>query len=181
MLGACEPYYAKEIYLPEERCFMNRIQPRVDELVPLERIYAEELKEKLSTNDLVLLLHRNYVHHEQMRLFRNALSRADGSLEIYSNKIYKYAFEQLERNDVLRFFVCHNAVLIGKSEKLPNYLTALKKVPQLILLAGHLDGKYLVNRDQLVTMARSVDLDLCRAHLCNTLDLHGVELSRILR
>ncbi|KAG9510591.1 Peptidyl-prolyl cis-trans isomerase FKBP14 [Fragariocoptes setiger] len=180
LLAACQPYYDRDYRSPSEKCTLGKSQIQQVKIHPLEEIYAKELEQDLRDYDLHLLMHRNYVHIQSNRVYKNTIIKLGGKFQQnINNNILRLAFGAVGREEAFRFFYSYNALITGRSDDLAGYLKALKKMPQLPLLAGYV-GPYLLNKDQLTLISESNNIEKSLAALSLTLTLQSMQMSRML-
>lgn len=178
MLAASQPYYKRKYILQSDSC--KGIKPPLHELEPLQRIYANELFEAVKANDFVLFLQHNYTPFQSERVYKNTLIKSGGQFYSHRNVVYKDVFENLGINQVMSLFCSRNSLVLGKLDKLPNCVRALRRMPQFILLAGCIENE-VYSYDQLQLFSDSPDLDMCRATLTSILETPAVELYQNLK
>lgn len=173
MLAASEPYIRKKYFLPEESC--KGTTPPVIELSPLNKIEAKELVDELKQSEVVLFMQYNYTPFQSERKYKNTIIKSGGNFHALSNPVYKEAFRILNMSHLNDLFIGRNAIITGRAECLPRCVTAMKKMPQFILLAGMIDN-HIYNLDTLRLISASPSLDQTRANLLNTLTTPASEL-----
>lgn len=177
MLAAAQPYYKREYKLPEETC--KGIPNHEFELLPIEKIYVNELLEELQKVNYALLVQYNDTLFQNDRVYRNTLTKLGGKFQTYNNKIYKEVFKSLGHASSNFMFVARNALVTGQIESLPACVKALKGMPTFILLGGYVDNN-LYDIKMLNSIAQTKDINQSRSILVRTLETPSIELAGIL-
>lgn len=173
MLAASEPYIKRKYVLQSDSCF--GLGNKVNELEPLQKIYADELLEAVKKNDFVLFIQHNYTPFETYRVNRNILIKSGAQIYSHRNVVYREVFRQLDLDRLDHLFVTRNSVILGPVDKLPACVKAVNKMPSFMLLAGCIENE-IYNYEQLQKISLSPDLDICRATLTSILETPAVEL-----
>nr|CAD7458907.1 unnamed protein product [Timema tahoe] len=98
-----------------------------------------------------------------------ALKKQDMHLKIYGRSTLKMAVENTRYEVVLKLFESHNLVVFSAEPQVGKLLKLLKKIPQLALLAGIVDGQFL-SKNELVRYSALPDLQTSRAGLVTVLN-----------
>lgn len=178
MLAASEHYYKRKYISQSDSCVGTN--PRVYELHPLQRIYADELSSAVKSNDFVLFIQHNYTPFQSERVYKNTLIKSGGMIYSHRNEVYKEVFSNLGLEEVKNLFVTRNTLVLGKIDSLPNCVKALRKMPQFLLLAGCINNE-VYSYEQLQQISATSDLDACRATLTSILETPAIELYQNLR
>lgn len=173
MLAASEPYIKRKYVQPGESC-KGTTSP-VIEMHPLDRILCNELVEELKQSEIVLFFQYNYTPFQSERVYINTIIKSGGKLHALKNQVYKEAFTILQMEHTHCLFNGRNGLITGQIDCLPRCVTALRKMPQFILLAGMINN-HLYQFDQLKLFAASPSLDQSRANLLNTLTIPASEM-----
>lgn len=173
MLSATQPYYRKEFVLTEETCRGYVMQETP--LHPLEKIYVNELVDKINQSNFLLFVQYTYTIFQNDRVYRNTITKTGSQFNDYNNKVYKEALNILGRNQATHLLVTRNALITGTYESLPKCILSLNKMPEYILLCGYIDD-HLYNIDQLKLITSMKDLNTSRANLVATLTTPSINL-----
>lgn len=175
MLASTQPYIRRKYELPSETCKGNI--PKDHQMEPLEKIYVNEVMDDIKQNDFVLFIQHNYTPFQSERVYKNTLIKNGGIFRSHRNVVYKEVFKRLGVDDkIQQLFVTRNSIVIGQVDKLPACVGALRKMPQFILLGGCIDGE-IYNYEDLQSISRQQNIDLCRANLLAVLETPLAELS----
>lgn len=174
MLAAAEPYYRRKYNLQSDTC--TGAKPKIHELHPLQKIYANELIEAIEKNDFVLFIQHNYTPFQSERVYKNTLIKSGGSFVSHRNEVYRDVFHRLGLNALQHLFVTRNSLILGPVDKLPKCVNALRKMPQFLLLGGCIE-KEIYSYKQLQLISQSPNLDQCRAQLLSILETPAIDLA----
>nr|CAD7440239.1 unnamed protein product [Timema bartmani] len=118
---------------------------------------------------MVAFFHRNPWTAEDRFKAYVALKKQDMHLKIYGRSTLKMAVENTRYEVVLKLFESHNLVVFSAEPQVGKLLKLLKKIPQLALLAGIVDGQFL-SKNELVRYSALPDLQTSRAGLVTVLN-----------
>lgn len=173
MLAACEPYFKRKFISQEENCKANLVKKI--ELHPLERIMVKELLDDIKRSNFILFVQYNYAKFQSDRVYKNTITKSGGKFHALNNNIYREAFKTLNRDDLSHLFITRNALITGQSDKLPTCVNVMRRMPQLVLLAGMIDN-HLYEIDQIRSIASTPNLEQARANLLSVLTTPSIEL-----
>lgn len=174
LLTATQPYFKRKFLSPEETCKGHNIG--AVPLLPLEKIYVEELIEDIKNNNFILFIQYTFTEFQSERVYKNNITKSGGTFHSFNNRVYKEAFKMLNKNEVLSLFITRNALVTGKDNDLVKCVNAIKKMPQFLMLAGYIDG-HLYNYEQLLNMS---DLKTSLLRLTSLLSSSAINLSATL-
>lgn len=175
MLAYTEPYQRGDFRPHHEKCKGNH--SATTELLPISKIYVEELLQDLATREFTLFLQHNYIPYQTERPYRNTITKSGGTFISHKNVVLKEVFlNRLGYDKLKNFFITRNSIVVGPLDKMGACVMALRKMPQFLLLAGLID-KEIVTHDQLQMMAAFSNIDQCRASLVATLETPAIDLA----
>nr|CAD7568407.1 unnamed protein product [Timema californicum] len=157
--------------------FRNRIniqRPRAPHYIrakenPFERLLAREILKWFNRSQMVAFFHRNpWTAEDQFKAYV-ALKKQDMHLKIYGRSTLKMAVENTRYEIVLKLFESHNLLVFSAEPQVGKLLKLLKKIPQLTLLAGIVDGQFL-SKKELVRYSALPDLQTSRAGLVTVIN-----------
>lgn len=174
MLAYTEPYYKRNIAPPSETCM--GYQPKVHELLPISKIYADELEETVNQSEFVLFIQHNYIPARVERPSRNTITKSGGEFISHKNVVLKEVFcNRLGYEKLNHLFIIRNSLVVGPLDRLGACVLAINKISQFLLLAGLIE-KELIFHDQLQAIAVQPSLDSARASLVATLETPAQDL-----
>nr|CAD7431488.1 unnamed protein product [Timema monikensis] len=136
---------------------------------PFERLLAREILKWFNRSQMVAFFHRNpWTAEDQFKAYV-ALKKQDMHLKIYGRSTLKMAVENTRYEVVLKLFESHNLVVFSAEPQVGKLLKLLKKIPQLTLLAGIVDGQFL-SKKELVRYSTLPDLQTSRAGLVTVIN-----------
>nr|CAD7198086.1 unnamed protein product [Timema douglasi] len=136
---------------------------------PFEKLLAREILKWFNRSQMVAFFHRNpWTAEDQFKAYV-ALKKQDMHLKIYGHSTLKMAVENTRYEVVLKLFESHNLVVFSAEPQVGKLLKLLKKIPQLTLLAGIVDGQFL-SKKELVRYSALPDLQTSRAGLVTVIN-----------
>ncbi|XP_058121597.1 large ribosomal subunit protein uL10m [Anopheles ziemanni] len=140
---------------------------------PYETIIAREARNWFDHSNLVAFLHVNSIRQEDMFKAQVVLHRHNISVKVYGKSIMRKALAGTKFETILPLFEAKTAIVFApEPQKIKQVLSVLKKTPQLVLLAGIVEGR-LLSRNEFVSYATMPDLTTTRAQLAAVLDSAG--------
>ncbi|XP_058819859.1 large ribosomal subunit protein uL10m [Topomyia yanbarensis] len=140
---------------------------------PYEKIIARDVRNWLDHSRMVAFVHINSIKEEEVFKFQVALHRFQMSYKIYGKSIIQKAVNGTKYETILSLFEARTAFIFCPDEtKARQLLSVLKKTPQLILLAGIVEGEFL-SKTEFMNFASLPDLTTARAQLAAVLDSAG--------
>lgn len=148
---------------------------RDDEEIALQRILANEVREKLDNSRLVAFFHANPMENDNLFKAKVLFHRQNMKLDSLGRKTMEMAVEGSKYEAILSLFVSRNMVLFSPEAKILPMMKINKKFPQLTLLAGIYEGQFL-SRDKLVHLSTIPNIETAQAALVQTLNGVGAQL-----
>ncbi|XP_058062889.1 large ribosomal subunit protein uL10m [Anopheles bellator] len=170
VLEIVKPFYKKPEFnapcLEAQRTIEHK---KIDN--PYEVIIAREARNWFEQSRLVAFLHINSIRQEDMFKMQVALHRHNVTVKVYGKSIIRKAVLGTKFEAILPLFEAKTALVFCSDErKINQVLSVLKKTPQVVLLAGIVEGRFL-SRNEFVAYAGMPDLTTVRAQLAAV--LHG--------
>lgn len=147
---------------------------------PYEFILAREVKNWFDHSQMVAILHVNPINGEDFFKARVALHKSGGmQLKKYGAGVLEKALRESCYEDVLKLMVtktfCTCLVFSPEHKNVATLLKIVKKIPQLHLLSGIVDGR-LLSKNEFTDYAKMPDIDIVRSQLANVLNMAGNQL-----
>lgn len=151
-------------------------------LHPYESILAKELFDCFDSSKMILICHTNSMDGFEFFNFKVAMHKKNIQTKVFSRKIIKGAIEDTKFNAMLPLLTnsTHSCMLFSDEWNVNDVLTALKKLPKVILLAGTLGDRYM-SRNELENYAKLPDLSTVRAQFVATMNSVGGQLTNHLQ
>ncbi|XP_049534585.1 39S ribosomal protein L10, mitochondrial [Anopheles darlingi] len=172
VLEVVKPYYKKPSFnAPCVEAQLTQETRKVEN--PYEAIVAREARNWFEQSRLVAFLHVNSIRQEDMFKVQVALHRHQVTVKVYGKSIMQKAVQGTKFEPILPLFEAKTALVFGPEErKINQLLSVLKKAPQLVLLAGIVEGR-LLSKQELVAYASMPDLTTVRAQFAAVLESAG--------
>ncbi|KAJ8934202.1 hypothetical protein NQ314_013519 [Rhamnusium bicolor] len=136
---------------------------------PFQRIIAQELYRWFTTSRLVVFYHLNPMNAEEQYKAYVLFKKQKMHFKKYGKKTLEMAVKGTPYEAVLDFYVSHNMTVFSPDPEINKMLNITKKFPQLILLAGIYEGKFM-SKDELVKYSLIPNLQAAQASLLQTLN-----------
>ncbi|KAG5892976.1 hypothetical protein JTB14_015020 [Gonioctena quinquepunctata] len=154
---------------PDEQLFNK------DEENPFQRFLAQELYRWFTTSRLVIFYHHNSMNSDDEFKAFVMFKKHKMHFKKYGKKTLEMAVKGTPYDTLLNFYVSQNMTVFSPEPDIRKVLSITKKFPQLVLLAGILDGK-LINKDDLIKYSMIPNLQTAQAGLVQTLNSAGSRL-----
>lgn len=138
---------------------------------PYEKIIAREILNWFDSSKLVAICHQNSMTQEELFELKVPLKRANMIYKQYSQKLMKLALTDSPYAATLTLYKTSFGVIFGSDTNVTDFQKIVKKFPQVILLAGILEGQVL-NKDDFLRYGK-MDLTTSRMHLVQLLQSAG--------
>jgi ribosomal protein L10 len=138
---------------------------------PYQKIIAREVRNWFDNSKLVAICHQNSMTMEEVFELRVPLKRANMYYKQYSRKIMKLALSDSPYAATLPLYRASHGVVFGSDTNITDLQKIIKKFPQIILLAGVLEGQVL-SRDDFLRYGK-MDLTTSRMQLVQLLQNAG--------
>lgn len=136
---------------------------------PYERLIAKEAKNWFDSSKTILFFHQNSIASEDQFNAKVAFHKNSMTYKVYSRKILSLALEGSKFEGILPFFTSHNSIVFSPHIDISPVLKIVKKIPQMILLAGIIEMRFL-NKDEIIQVSKTPSLQICLSQLVQTLD-----------
>jgi large subunit ribosomal protein L10 len=178
-LAVTTPIYPKEkrpMPCPEEAMSMLKQK----ENNPYEITLAREVKNWFDHSQMIAVFHINPISGEDFFKARVALHKSGGmQLKKYGAAIMERALSDSNYEAISKLLVtktfCTCLVFSPEHKKVSTLLKVVKKIPQLHLLGGIVDGR-LLSKNEFTDYAKMPNIDIVRSQLANVLNLAGSQL-----
>lgn len=189
--------------LPLQRnCYDNELRInalKTKPVNPYDTIIAREAANWFKQSKMIAFFHLNSIQSDDMFKVRVALHKHNIHVKIYGKAVLKQALEGTKFETVLPLFEARNCIAFSPNMEINKMLKAVRRTPQLILLAGIVEDQLLSKNEltelatgpnlmqkqmQLVQLLNSVggsvvnNLQTHQTQLSNLLDLHADGLSK---
>lgn len=159
-----------------ERCRMKLTgKKKIIEKGPYSLIIAREVRQHFENSKVVAFFHMNPIKAEPQFDAQVAFHKQGMKLKAYNKNILQLALEGTKFEPILPLFQSSSSVVFSPEPKLPQILKISKKIPQMILLAGYAEERYL-SKNELVALAQMADIQVTRAQFAAVLDSVGGQL-----
>lgn len=139
---------------------------------PYEGIIAKEVANWFNNSKMVAIFHVNSISADDMFKVRVQLFKQNMHLKVYSKHVMSQALLGTKFETILPLFDSNNGIVFSPEQNLPKLLKTVKKVPQMMLLAGIVEDR-LMSKTQLQTYADLPSLDIVRAQFAAILQNAG--------
>ncbi|RLU20682.1 hypothetical protein DMN91_007295 [Ooceraea biroi] len=138
---------------------------------PYEKIIAREVRNWFDNSKMIAICHQNTMSSEDEFEFRVPLKKANMYYKRYSKRIMKLALEDSPYAATERLYRSHFSLVFGSDRTVAAFEKIVKKFPQVILMAGILEGRILSKEDFL--KYGKMDLTTAQVHLVQVLQSAG--------
>ncbi|XP_017068604.2 39S ribosomal protein L10, mitochondrial [Drosophila eugracilis] len=152
-------------------CFKTRAE-RTHQHVenPYNDIIAREIRNWLDHSKLVAIFHLNSINADEIFRVRVQLHKQNLHLKSYGSKIIGQAVADTRYEAILPLFHSNHCIVFSPDQqKTATLLKITRKVPQMVLLGGIVEGTML-SRNQLLTYAQMPGLQAAQAQLVHILN-----------
>ncbi|XP_043288704.1 39S ribosomal protein L10, mitochondrial [Venturia canescens] len=152
-----------------------RAQPKEEKIEaephPYKRILAREIFERFESSKMVGFLHKNSISGEDSFDLAVALHRKNMTLKSYGHGLMKIAVGDTRFENILQLFNSPNYLVFGAEPEVAALQKIVKRFPQVVLIAGILEGRLLHLNDFL--KYGNMDITEARSGLVHTLQTAG--------
>lgn len=138
---------------------------------PYEILLARELREAFDTSEMILICHKNSIKGLDYFRFKVALHKKNVKVKVNGAQVRKTALKGTKYESLLELMNVSNCMLFGDASSIGDILKILRKVPQMILLAGTMSDRIL-SKNELVEYSE-LDLQTARAQFAASLNTAG--------
>ncbi|XP_018574938.1 39S ribosomal protein L10, mitochondrial [Anoplophora glabripennis] len=142
---------------------------------PFQRIIAQELYRWFTSSRLVVFYHLNPMSSEDQFKAYALFKKQKMHFKQYGKKTLEVAVKGTPYEVVLDFYVSQNMTVFSPEPDIKKMLNITKKFPQLILLAGIYEGRF-VSKDELTGYSLIPNLQAAQAGFVQTLNSIGGQL-----
>lgn len=139
---------------------------------PYEKIIAKEVANWFNSSKMVAIFHVNSISADDMFNVRVQLYKQNMHLKVYSKYVMSQALLGTKFESVLPLFDSSNGIVFSPDQNLTKLLKTVKKIPQMMLLAGIVEGR-LMSKTELQNFADLPSLDIVRAQFAAILQNAG--------
>lgn len=147
---------------------------------PYHAIIAREVREQFDASQLIVFFHENPFKAEANFDAQVAFHKQGMKLKSYGRTIMSVALKGSIYKPIMPLFATKTSIVFSPEPKVAQVLKIVKKIPQLILMAGIAHGRYL-SKNELERLAQMPDLQVTRAQFAAVLDSVGGQLVRDLQ
>ncbi|XP_018051194.1 PREDICTED: partitioning defective 3 homolog [Atta colombica] len=157
----------------EELCYKARTLKEEKEMKynPYERIIAREIRNWFDNSKMIAICHQNSMTAEDAFELAVPLKKLNMYYKRYNNKIMKLALTDSPYTATMPLYSSQFCIVFGSDINVAGFEKIIKKFPQVILLAGVLEGQVLNKKDFL--KYGKMDLTSTRIHLVQVLQSAG--------
>jgi len=148
-----------------------QIKEKEEEYNPYQRIIAREVRNWFDNSKMVAICHQNSMTAEDEFELAVPLRRANMYYKRYSTKIMKLALMDSPYTVTTPLYTSQFSIMFGSDTNVTAFEKIIKKFPQVILLAGILEGRVL-SKDDFLKYGK-MDLTSSRVHLVQLLQNAG--------
>lgn len=138
---------------------------------PYQRIIARDVRDWFDKSKLIAICHRNSMTQDEIFDFRVELKKVNMEYKQYSLMIMKLALSDSPYTATLPLYKATFCIIFGCDTNVTGFQKIVKKFPQIIFLAGLLEGQ-LLNKDDFLRYGK-MDLTTSRMHLVQLLQSAG--------
>lgn len=143
----------------------------VESINPYQIIIGREVLNWFNNSKMIAFLHKNSIKSEDEFEFNVSLRRENMYLKYYGYKTMEAGLKGTKYENVLQLWGAPGNIVFCDKPKVDKLLKIIKKTPQMILMAGILDGVFLNVND--FKKYGSMDLTTAQAGLVQTLRTAG--------
>ncbi|KAK5645937.1 hypothetical protein RI129_004401 [Pyrocoelia pectoralis] len=175
-LELTKPMYInpKSLQTPLERCNKGAIFNKNVEN-PYQEIIAGEVFRWFKSSRLVAFYHMNPMSSDQQFKAFTLFKKEKMHFQNFGRRTMEMAIKGTEYEAALALYVSRNFIVFSPEPEIKKLLNITKKFPQIILMAGILEGKF-VNKDELLKYSLIPNLQTAQADLLQTLNSLGGQL-----
>ncbi|KAG5306302.1 PAR3L protein, partial [Acromyrmex insinuator] len=157
----------------EELCYNARTAKKKEEIEynPYQRIIAREVRNWFDNSKMIAICHQNSMTSEDAFELAVPLKKLNMYYKRYSNTIMKLALTDSPYTATMPLYSSQFCIVFGSDTNVAGFEKIIKKFPQVILLAGILEGQVLDKKDFL--KYGKMDLTSARVHLVQVLQSAG--------
>ncbi|XP_011161104.2 39S ribosomal protein L10, mitochondrial isoform X2 [Solenopsis invicta] len=138
---------------------------------PYQRILAREVRNWFDNSKMIAICHQNSMTAEDEFELKVPLKRANMYYKRYSRDIVKLALKGSPYSATMPLYSSKFSIVFGSDVNVVAFEKIVKKFPQVILLAGILEGRVL-NKEDFLRYGK-MDLTSSRVHLVQLLQNAG--------
>ncbi|KAH6937806.1 hypothetical protein HPB50_004168 [Hyalomma asiaticum] len=165
ILEACKPIIPPSTEPEWERCGMAKSIEVEREPHPYNRIRANILRNELHEAKLICFMHENPIAREDRRKAYNMLFKKNFFLKAYNNETVRLAITGTKFESAMPFTLSRNALILSPETDVVTLFKLFKKMPQLILLAGIVHGRFL-SRNELQWLSTVPNIEYLQGQTC---------------
>ncbi|XP_017778149.1 PREDICTED: 39S ribosomal protein L10, mitochondrial [Nicrophorus vespilloides] len=139
---------------------------------PLQNIYANETLEKFQSSKMIVFFHMNPMSAEEHFKAYVTFNKQNMLYKNIGKKTLDIALKGTPYEAILNFYMCHNMIVFSPEMQIKKLLKISKRFPQLVVLAGVLDGRF-VSKDELLYYSNIPNIQTAQAQLVHTLNSIG--------
>lgn len=138
---------------------------------PYEKIIARELRNWMEHSRMIAVFHRNWLHSEDELDLKIQLKRENMYYKVYGRAVVNEGLKDSPYTGIEPLMLAPTGFIFCPDMKVPALLKILKTFPQLVLIAGYLEGR-LLTHDKFMDYGK-LDLQSVQADLVSTLQKAG--------
>lgn len=160
-----EPIYPQKVRY--DRCFRKHFENEVEN--PYNDIIAREVLNWMNHSRLVGIFHMNSMKADEVFDIRVKLHKQNMHLKSYGKVIMQKALLESGYEAILPLCRKHYCLVFSPELKIRQLVKLVRKMPQLILLAGVVENQ-LLNRNEIMALTKVPNLQSAQAELVQTLN-----------
>ncbi|CAH1275493.1 unnamed protein product [Diabrotica balteata] len=160
-----------------ELCKFNvKVNKDEEEFNPLQKIYAKEIYDRLTSSKLIVFFHYNSMKADEEFKYYAMYKKQGMELKKYGKKLIKATVKGTPYEAILDFYVTqHNIMLFCPEAEISKVLKINRKCSQLVLLAAILENR-LISKDDLLKYSKIPNVETAQAELVQTMNRMGSQL-----
>ncbi|XP_076458846.1 large ribosomal subunit protein uL10m-like isoform X2 [Babylonia areolata] len=145
-----------------------KILESLHEVNPYEEFLLKQCTKMLEENRMVAVCQALPMSAEQRKAAGNKLLKKGLKLCFFSNPLMRQSIDDSVLVNLSPLLISHNLFVVSKEPLIQDLVAILRKIPELILLGGRVDG-YLLSREAMLKCAKLPSLDVLRGELVTIL------------
>ncbi|KAB0791825.1 hypothetical protein PPYR_09147 [Photinus pyralis] len=173
-LELTKPMFPRKVKTPIEFCNKGNIYAKDGEN-PYQEIIAGEVFRWFQSSRLVAFYHMNPMSSDQKFKAFASFKKEKMHFQNFGRRTMELAVKGTAYEAALSLYVSRNFIVFSPEPEIKKLLKISKKFPEIILMAGIYEGKFL-SKDELVSYSAIPNIQTAQADLVRTLDSLGGQL-----
>ncbi|XP_044750125.1 39S ribosomal protein L10, mitochondrial [Coccinella septempunctata] len=178
-LEICKPIFesSKKNKTMVELCGINKNRKEEEVDNPFQRIIAKEALGYFQSSRLIAFYHFNHMTGIEQFKALSMFHKEGMHMKWLGKKTLEMALKGTPYETVLDFYMSRNMTVFSTEPKVKQLLRINKRFPQLVLLAGIYEEKFL-NLDELIKLSKVPSLEMAQSMFVHTLNASANRLHR---